>query len=84
MGTYLRVPSKHYRMNTNMARFRWFSKSFRPCALDESQALDLEGLKWTKYTHEYTHKYYQIDIHHIQWAIYCIINPKSLLSESCK
>ena len=28
-----------------MAWFSWFSKSFRPCALDESQALALEGLR---------------------------------------
>ena len=36
MGTQLRVISKSYAMNTNMTRFRWFSKILRPCALDES------------------------------------------------
>ena len=36
MGTYLRVLSKSYPMNTNMTGFGWFSKIFAPCALDES------------------------------------------------
>ena len=36
MGTHLRVLSKSYPMNSNMAGFRWFSKILHSCALDES------------------------------------------------
>ena len=45
MGTHLKVLSKSYPMNTNMAGFRWFQKSLRSCALDERLVLALEGLK---------------------------------------
>ena len=36
MGTYLRVLSESYLMNTKMTGFRGFKKSLHPCALDES------------------------------------------------
>ena len=38
MGTHQRVLSESYPMNTNMTRFRWFSKvlTLRPCTLGES------------------------------------------------
>ena len=36
MGTYLRVLSESYPMNTNTTGFRWFSKIFAYCALDVS------------------------------------------------
>ena len=35
-STHRIVLNKSYPMNTNMARFEWFSKELRPCALDES------------------------------------------------
>ena len=35
MGTYLRVFSESYPMNTNMPGFIWFSKMVSPCAFDE-------------------------------------------------
>ena len=40
-----RVLSKSFPVNTNMTGFRWFSKFLHPCALDESIASALEGLK---------------------------------------
>ena len=36
MGTHLRDLSESCLMNTNMRGFRWFSKTFRHCALDDS------------------------------------------------
>ena len=36
MGIHVRILSESYPMNTNTTRFRWFSKIFRRCALDES------------------------------------------------
>ena len=35
MGTHMRVLQESYPMNTNMTRFRWFSKILHPCALIE-------------------------------------------------
>ena len=35
MGTHLRVLSESYLMNTNMTRFRMFSKIFASCAFEE-------------------------------------------------
>ena len=37
MGTYLRVLSESYPINTNMTGFRGFSKPLCPSALDESK-----------------------------------------------
>ena len=36
IGTHMRVLSESFLKNTNITRFRWFSKSLHPCALDES------------------------------------------------
>ena len=36
MGTYLRVLSESFQMNTNMTGFKWFQKALHPFALDES------------------------------------------------
>ena len=36
MGTHLTVLSESFPMNTNMTGFRWFSKIFAICPLDES------------------------------------------------
>ena len=36
MGTYLKGLNESYPMNTNMTGFRWFSKNFHACALDEN------------------------------------------------
>ena len=36
MGTHMRVLSESYPINTNMRGFRFFFKSLRPCALEES------------------------------------------------
>ena len=35
MGTHLRVLKESYLMNTNMTGFRWFSKIFAFCALEQ-------------------------------------------------
>ena len=37
MGFHLKVFSDSYPINTNMTRFRWFSKILRSCALDEGR-----------------------------------------------
>ena len=51
MGTHLmRVPSESYPMNTNTTGFRLFSKSWLPCALDES-SLKIGSVK-EKYKHQ--------------------------------
>ena len=44
MGTHLRVLSKSYPMNTNMAGFRWFSKLKCILVLWKKVAAALEGL----------------------------------------
>ena len=36
IDTHLRVLSKSYPMNTNIAELRWFMNSLHPCALDGS------------------------------------------------
>ena len=36
MGTHLTVLSESFPINTNMTEFRWFSKTLRHCALNES------------------------------------------------
>ena len=36
MGTHLKVLNESNPMDTNKTGFWWFSKSLRPCALDES------------------------------------------------
>ena len=36
---------------------------------DVKNSASHKGLKWTKYNHKYTYKYYQIDIHYMQYTI---------------
>ena len=45
MGTYLRVLSESFLMNTNMTGFRWFSKNLHPCALVESILYNIGRVK---------------------------------------
>ena len=44
MSTHLRVLSESYPMNTNMARFIWFSKNLCILVLWTKVALALEGI----------------------------------------
>ena len=44
MGTHMRVLDEDYPMNTNVRRFRWFSKTLLPCSLDESSL----SIGWVK------------------------------------
>ena len=50
MGTHMKVLSKRFPMNTNMTRFRWFSKIFVLWTKVASALEGLRGIRWPFHT----------------------------------